>query len=183
MEALLYCPATHDVQFTAPGDANVSVTDPAEHVAHATVDALLYFPDEQAVQFVAAVRVRVSVVDPVGHSKHGSVEELPYNPGEQTVHVVAPPISVISTPPLFDHDPEDDWDQEPDADPVVPETSDVMFSGTVVHPAGHIEQAMVDVLLYCPGKQGSQEMALVKFKVSVIDPGSHKKQFVCVGYG
>ena len=42
VDLLLYLPLSHDVQFTAPVDDSVFVTEPALQVSHATVDALLY---------------------------------------------------------------------------------------------------------------------------------------------
>ena len=41
------------MQFTAPVDDSVSVTEPAAHTAHATVEALLYCPAEHASQLAA----------------------------------------------------------------------------------------------------------------------------------
>ena len=65
---MLYCPATHAVQFTAPDDPSVSVTDPAPHTSHATVDALLYCPAEHAVQLKAPTDPKLSVIDPAEHT-------------------------------------------------------------------------------------------------------------------
>ena len=69
VELLLYRPATHAVQFTAPVDDSVSVTDPAAHTAHATVDALLYCPAEHASQLTAPTEPKVSVTDPAEHTR------------------------------------------------------------------------------------------------------------------
>ena len=68
VDALLYFPATHAVQFTAPDDPSVSVTDPAPHTSHATVDALLYCPAEHAVQLTAPMDPKLSVIDPAEHT-------------------------------------------------------------------------------------------------------------------
>ena len=68
VDALLYFPATHVVQFTAPVDPSVSVTDPATHTAHATVDALLYWPTEHAEQLTAPADPKLFVIDPAEHT-------------------------------------------------------------------------------------------------------------------
>ena len=57
------------MQFTAPVDDSVSVTDPAAHTAHATVDALLYCPAEHASQLTAPTEPKVSVTDPAEHTR------------------------------------------------------------------------------------------------------------------
>jgi hypothetical protein len=51
----LYRPAAHAVQFVEPRRARVFVTDPAEHVAHATVAVAEYLPTSHGVQLVAPV--------------------------------------------------------------------------------------------------------------------------------
>ena len=68
VELLLYRPATHAVQFTAPVDANTSVTEPAPHTAHATVEALLYCPAEHAEQLTAPTVPKLFVTDPAPHT-------------------------------------------------------------------------------------------------------------------
>ena len=57
------------MQFTAPVDDSVFVTDPAAHTAHATVDALLYCPAEHASQLTAPTEPKVSVTDPAEHTR------------------------------------------------------------------------------------------------------------------
>ena len=56
------------MQFTAPVDDSVSVTDPAAHTAHATVDALLYCPAAHFVHIAAPVAFLVSVTAPAEHT-------------------------------------------------------------------------------------------------------------------
>ena len=65
---LLYLPLSHDVQFTAPVDDSVFVTEPALQVSHATVEALLYCPAEHAVQLKAPTDPKLSVIDPAEHT-------------------------------------------------------------------------------------------------------------------
>jgi hypothetical protein len=57
----------HDV---APVLFNTSVTDPAPHTEHATVDAALYCPATHAVQRTPPVRFSVSVIEPAPHTTH-----------------------------------------------------------------------------------------------------------------
>ena len=57
----------HDV---APVLFNTSVTDPAPHTEHATVDAALYCPATHAVQRTPPVMFSVSVTEPAPHTTH-----------------------------------------------------------------------------------------------------------------
>ena len=41
VDALLYCPAAHRVQFVLPTDNSPSVTEPEAQMAHATLESLL----------------------------------------------------------------------------------------------------------------------------------------------
>ena len=57
----------HDV---APVLFSTSVTDPAPHTEHATVDAALYCPATHAVQRTPPVMFSVSVTEPAPHTAH-----------------------------------------------------------------------------------------------------------------
>ena len=57
----------HDV---APVLFSTSVTDPAAHTAHATVDAALYCPATHAVHRTPPVMFSVSVTEPAPHTAH-----------------------------------------------------------------------------------------------------------------
>ena len=108
VDAELYCPATHAVQFTAPEPRRTSVTEPAAHAAHADVATALYCPATHAVQRTAPVPVSVSVTEPPAHAKqvgwaalpwycpaaqsaHATVEAGLYCPATHAVQLVAPP--------------------------------------------------------------------------------------------
>ena len=73
---LLNCPAAHAVQFVPPGVAKVSVTHPALHRVHATVDAELNCPAVHAVHRVALVDDSAFVTHPCEHSAHAEVDRL-----------------------------------------------------------------------------------------------------------
>jgi hypothetical protein len=65
---------------TAPVPAPISATDPAAHIAHATVDDALYMPGPQAVHVVAAllttpVPAPISVIEPAEHVAHATVDD------------------------------------------------------------------------------------------------------------
>jgi hypothetical protein len=76
------------MQFEPPAPDSVSVTDPALHTAHATVDALLYCPAAHAVHAVAPLPVNVSVVDPAPHTVQPVVPLPLYCPAPHTTHAV-----------------------------------------------------------------------------------------------
>ena len=95
VDALLYCPAAHAVQFVPPPCAKVSVIDPAPHStqddcppkpwycpaahgAHAVVDTLLYCPAAHITHDVPAGAAKVSVTEPAGHTAHATVDTLLY---------------------------------------------------------------------------------------------------------
>ena len=76
------------MQFVPPAPDSVSVTDPAGHTAHATVETALYCPAMHAVHVVAPLPANVSVVDPAPHGWH-RVDPLPlYRPAPHTTHAV-----------------------------------------------------------------------------------------------
>mgnify|MGYP004071305163 CR=1 FL=1 len=100
----------HDV---APVLFNTSVTDPAPHTEHATVDAALYCPATHAVQLTAPADANVSVVAPAAHAKHCDCPAWPWycpatqsvhacvdaaleRPAAQALHVVAPTLANVS---------------------------------------------------------------------------------------
>jgi hypothetical protein len=67
---LLYCPASHAVHAVASAAANVFVTHPDAHTAHATVGCALYCPAPHAVQLLPPTWSSVSVADPDPHTSH-----------------------------------------------------------------------------------------------------------------
>ena len=77
------------MQLLAFAAASVSVTEPAGHVVHATVDTLLYCPAAHAVHVVVPpVTPTALVTDPGPHTVH-PVDPLPlYCPAPHTTHAV-----------------------------------------------------------------------------------------------
>ena len=91
------------MQVLAPASANVSVTEPAVHGAHAIVDSDEYCPTAHDVQTVAAlltapVPAPFSAMEPAPHSLHAVVgmdENWPAVHGSQEV---APVLSLVTEP-------------------------------------------------------------------------------------
>jgi hypothetical protein len=152
----------HDV---APVLFNTSVTDPAPHTEHATVDAALYCPATHAVQRTPPVMFSVSVTEPAphtthcvcpanactrpaGHATHGDNALLrPYMIAKTTSSSYCPAAHTTHPPPL----------------------------AFAYVPLGQAAQSMVDVLVYCPTGHAVQVVAPAACRVSVTDPAGHTR--------
>ena len=157
-EDVLYCPATHAVQLTAPVLLKASVVEPAPqtkhaicpalpwywpaaHATHATVDDALLCPAMHAVHIVAPLLAKVFVVDPASHVLHATVDAGLYWPAAHAVHAVLPARTRVS----------------------------------VTDPAEHATHGVVDWLLYCPASHAVHVEYLPTWPglVPTTEPASH----------
>jgi hypothetical protein len=83
---------------TTPVPTPISVTEPAAHVAHATIGAAEYVPEPHAMQLLPPGLVPVSVIDPAAHCEHCWTVETTvlYRPAAHAVQLTAPAAASVS---------------------------------------------------------------------------------------
>jgi hypothetical protein len=151
---------------TTPVPTPISVTEPAAHVAHATIGAAEYVPEPHAMQLLPPGLVPVSGIDPAAHCEHCWIDELLYWPAAHAVQFVAPLLTV----------------------PVpVPHAMQLLPPGLVpvstIDPAAHCEHCWIDELLYWPTAHAVQFVAPlltapVPAPTSAMDPAGHRTHTV-----
>jgi hypothetical protein len=90
---------------TTPVPTPISVTEPAAHVAHATIGAAEYVPEPHAMQLLPPGLVPVSTIDPAAHCEHCWIDELLYWPTAHAVQFVAPLLTAPVPAPTSAMDP------------------------------------------------------------------------------
>ena len=152
----------HDV---APVLFNTSVTDPAPHTEHATVDAALYCPATHAVQRTPPVMFSVSVTEPAPHTTHCVCPANAWKrPAGHATHgdnaLLSPNTTAAATSSSYC--------------PAAHTTHPPALAFRCV-PLGQAAQSMVDVLVYCPTGHAVQVVAPAACRVSVTDPAGHTR--------